>query len=100
MYLAGGAPPKVGALFIQRELAVTLRKLVEVERAHHGRGRENAVSAVLDYIYRGPLADTIIDLGPGAGSRGGRAAEGRVCVSGGEAPMTETGKSHARSSAG
>jgi gamma-glutamyltranspeptidase/glutathione hydrolase len=59
VFLPHGQEPKVGDLFVQRDLARTLRELVEVEKKNAARGRKAALQAVRDYFYRGPIADRI-----------------------------------------
>lgn len=60
VYLPGGRPPVVGELFFQKDLAATLRRIVAVEEAHRARGREAALQAARDYIYKGELAEKIV----------------------------------------
>ncbi len=66
VYLPGGEPPKVGEIFVQKNLANTLRELVAVEKKHLARGRSPrargaAFEAVRDYFYRGPLGKRFCD---------------------------------------
>jgi gamma-glutamyltranspeptidase/glutathione hydrolase len=56
VFLPNGEEPKVGDIFVQKDLARTLRELVEVERKNRGRGRHASLEAVRDYFYRGPIA--------------------------------------------
>jgi gamma-glutamyltranspeptidase / glutathione hydrolase len=56
VFLPNGEEPKVGEIFVQKDLAKTLRELVEVERKNLGRGRHASLEAVRDYFYRGPIA--------------------------------------------
>jgi gamma-glutamyltranspeptidase/glutathione hydrolase len=57
-----GEPPKPGELFKQPELAATLRKLVEAERAARARGldRKAALQAAYDRFYRGDVAEEFV----------------------------------------
>lgn len=57
VYLPGGREPKVGEVFVQRNLATTLRELVAVEKRMLARraSRRAALEAVSDHFYRGPL---------------------------------------------
>jgi gamma-glutamyltranspeptidase/glutathione hydrolase len=58
LFLPGGAPPEAGAVFRQDDLARTLRRLVEAERAALARGaaRRDAILAAGELFYRGELA--------------------------------------------
>ena len=59
IFLPNGQEPKVGDIFVQKDLARTLRELVEVEKKNAARGRHAAFEAVRDYFYRGPVAQRI-----------------------------------------
>ncbi|MBP1642100.1 MAG: gamma-glutamyltransferase [Acidobacteria bacterium] len=54
----GGAPPELGEVFRQPDLARTLRRLVEAESAARARGadRRGSILAAYDLFYRGELA--------------------------------------------
>ncbi len=54
--------PEAGEIFVQRDLAVTLRKLVEAERAalRAGRGRKQAIYAAYARFYRGDIARELV----------------------------------------
>jgi gamma-glutamyltranspeptidase/glutathione hydrolase len=56
------AAPKAGDIFRQPELAATLRKLVETERAAlaAGKDRKAAIMAAYERFYRGDIADEIV----------------------------------------
>lgn len=56
IFLPGGQVPRPGDIFVQKDLARTLRELVDVEKRNARRGRRAALEAVRDYFYRGPLA--------------------------------------------
>jgi gamma-glutamyltranspeptidase/glutathione hydrolase len=60
VFFPNGRPPTVGELFYQRDLAATLRQLVAVEEAHRARGRERALQAARDEVYKGKLAEKIV----------------------------------------
>jgi gamma-glutamyltranspeptidase/glutathione hydrolase len=53
VFLPNGRPPAVGEMFYQKDLAATLRQLVAVEEAHRSEGREGALQAARDLVYRG-----------------------------------------------
>ncbi|MFN0121498.1 MAG: gamma-glutamyltransferase family protein [Blastocatellia bacterium] len=59
VFLPGGEVPKVGDIFAQKNLARTLRELVDVEKKNARRGRSAALNAVRDHFYRGPVAQRI-----------------------------------------
>jgi gamma-glutamyltranspeptidase / glutathione hydrolase len=59
VFLPGGRPLAIGELLIQKDLATTFRRLVEVERTNAARGRAEAILAARDDLYRGSLAAEI-----------------------------------------
>jgi len=61
VFLPNGAVPKVGDVFVQADLARTLRSIVSNERRNARRGRHAALMAARDYFYKGPLAKRIGD---------------------------------------
>ena len=62
VFLPGGEAPKVGDIFVQADLARTLREIVRAERLG-AKGTKNSRHAGLmsarDYFYRGPIAKRI-----------------------------------------
>ena len=52
-----GKPVETGALLVQRDLARSFRRLIDVERANASRGREEAIQAARDFFYRGEMAE-------------------------------------------
>ena len=56
IYLPRGKPPKPGDIFSNRDLAATLRKLVEAEQANKSKGRHDALAAARDRFYKGDIA--------------------------------------------
>ncbi len=61
VFLPNGEVPKVGDIFVQKDLARTLRELVEIEKKNSRRGRHAALESVRDYFYRGPIARRYCD---------------------------------------
>lgn len=61
IFLPGGKVPEVGDIFVQKNLANTLRELVAVEKKNARRGRVAALETVRDYFYRGPMAKRYCD---------------------------------------
>jgi len=64
VFLPGGEVPKVGDIFVQADLARTLREIVRAERLG-SKGTRNSrhagLMAARDYFYRGPIARRIGD---------------------------------------
>jgi gamma-glutamyltranspeptidase / glutathione hydrolase len=63
VFLPGGEVPKPGDIFVQADLARTLREIVRAERlASKGHNSRHAgLMAARDYFYRGPIARRIGD---------------------------------------
>ena len=61
IFLPNGAVPKVGDVFVQADLARTLRAIVAAEKRNAGRGRHAALIAARNYFYKGPVAERIGD---------------------------------------
>src|SRR5256714_7747458 len=64
IFLPGGELPKAGDIFVQADLARTLREIVRAEKLG-SRGMKNSrhagLMAARDYFYRGPIARRIGD---------------------------------------
>src|SRR6202007_813892 len=56
VYLPNGHPPKAGELLKNPDLARTLKKLVEAEKANQSKGRHEALKAARDRFYKGDIA--------------------------------------------
>jgi len=56
IYLPNGQLPKAGDVFKNPDLARTLKKLVEAEKASKAKGRHEALKAVRDCFYKGDIA--------------------------------------------
>ncbi len=54
--------PEAGEIFVQKDLAATLRKLVEAEQAalKAGKSRKDAIYAAYDRFYKGDIAKEIV----------------------------------------
>jgi gamma-glutamyltranspeptidase/glutathione hydrolase len=61
IYLPGGRPPKVGEIFVQRDLARTLRYMADQEAAA-GRDRVAGLKAARDAFYCGDIARAIVEF--------------------------------------
>lgn len=60
IFLPGGNVPELGDVFIQKDLAKTLKRLVAAEEVNKNWGREVSLQAVRDLFYRGELAREIV----------------------------------------
>ena len=62
IYLPGGRPPCVGEIFVQADLARTLRYMADEESAAlgHGAGRAEGLEAARSAFYRGDIARAIV----------------------------------------
>jgi gamma-glutamyltranspeptidase / glutathione hydrolase len=56
VYLPRGQAPRAGEVFRNPDLARTLHKLIEAERAAAARGRHEALKAARDRFYKGDIA--------------------------------------------
>ena len=57
VFMPDGRVPAVGQPLVQKDLARTFRRLIEVEKANAYRGREAAIRAARDYVYKGDIAE-------------------------------------------
>ena len=60
VFLPGGQVPEIGDVFIQKDLARTLQRLVAAEQAHIDEGRGAALKAARDLFYKGEMASEIV----------------------------------------
>jgi gamma-glutamyltranspeptidase / glutathione hydrolase len=60
IYLPNGRPPQVGELFVQSDLAATLRYMVAEERAAASKGRNAGLAAARAAFYSGDIGRTIV----------------------------------------
>src|SRR6266542_345876 len=61
IFLPNGEVPKVSDIFVQADLARTLRAIANIEKQNARRGRHGALMAARDYFYKGPLGKRIGD---------------------------------------
>ncbi len=64
VFLPGGEIPKVGDIFVQADLARTLREIVRAEKVASRGSKANrhaGLMAARDYFYKGPIAKRIGD---------------------------------------
>lgn len=59
VFLPNGKPPRIGDLFVQRDLARTIQYMADEEAAHARRGRIAGLHAARDAFYRGDIAAAI-----------------------------------------
>lgn len=59
VFLPNGRPPQIGDVLVQRELAALFARLIEIEASAKDRGREAAIMAARDDIYRGEIAQML-----------------------------------------
>ena len=62
IYLPGGKPPEPGDIFVQKDLAETLRRMVTAERKARLSGREAALQAARKDFYEGETAEAMVDF--------------------------------------
>ena len=67
IFFPGGKAPETGDVLVQRDLARTFRRLIEVERDHAAKGREEAILAAREFFYRGDIAQEMVDFCQGQG---------------------------------
>jgi len=60
LYLPGGKPPKAGQLLVERELAGTIKLMMDGEARAKRQGRVKAIRAARDVFYRGEIARRIV----------------------------------------
>ncbi|HYV00231.1 MAG TPA: gamma-glutamyltransferase family protein [Pyrinomonadaceae bacterium] len=61
IFLPNGAVPKVGDIFVQADLARTLRLIVAAEKRGAVKSRHAGLVSARDYFYQGPIARRIGD---------------------------------------
>jgi len=61
IFLPNGKPPRVGDVFVQRDLARTLQYMVDQETAHARNGRIAGLRAARDAFYVGDIAAMIVE---------------------------------------
>ena len=61
LFLPNGNVPSPGDIFVQTDLARTLRAIVDAEKKASGRGRHESLMAARDYFYKGPVGQRIGD---------------------------------------
>ena len=59
VFMPNGRLLEAGELLVQKALGRTFRRLIDIEKAHSYMGREAAIRAARDYIYKGDIAEEI-----------------------------------------
>jgi gamma-glutamyltranspeptidase/glutathione hydrolase len=59
IFLPNGEVPRVGDVFVQADLARTLRAIATAEKRNARRGRHTGLMAARDYFYKGPVGKRI-----------------------------------------
>ncbi len=59
IFLPNGEVPKAGDIFVQADLARTLRQIAAAEKRSARRGRHAGLMAARDYFYKGPIGRRI-----------------------------------------
>ncbi len=57
VFMPNGHLPQVGERLVQRDLARSFRRLIDVEKANAHKGREAAIRSARDYLYKGEMAE-------------------------------------------
>ncbi|MCZ6873899.1 MAG: gamma-glutamyltransferase family protein [bacterium] len=60
VFMPNNRPPEIGEILYQKDLAVTFRRLIEVENKYRHHGRSRAIQAARDEVYKGALAEQIV----------------------------------------
>ncbi len=59
VFMPGDRVIEVGEKFVQKDLARTFKRLIEVEQDNAASGRERAIRAARDFFYKGEIAEEI-----------------------------------------
>ena len=60
VFFPNGRPPATGDILVQRDLARTFTRLIQVERDNSSGGREDALQAARDFFYQGDIAEEMV----------------------------------------
>ncbi|HLJ59139.1 MAG TPA: gamma-glutamyltransferase [bacterium] len=60
VFLPNGRPPQTGDVLVQRDLGALFARLIEIEHGAKPSGREAAIMAARDDVYRGAIARAIV----------------------------------------
>lgn len=62
IFLPNGAPPEIGSMFVQENLARSLKLMVDAELSalKDGKSRENSIDCARDVYYKGDIAKALV----------------------------------------
>jgi len=60
IFYPGGRAFKTGETLVQKDLANSFKRLIEVERKNASQGREAAIQAARDFFYKGEIAEEMV----------------------------------------
>ena len=60
VFLPGDRVPDMGQVLVQKDLANTFRRMIDVEHANASRGREGAIQSVRNFFYKGAIAEEMV----------------------------------------
>ena len=60
VFYPGGRALETGAILVQSDLARTFRRLIQIERDHVSKGRDEAIRATRDFFYHGEIAQEMV----------------------------------------
>ena len=62
IFVPGGKPLETGEVLVQKDLARSFQRLIQVEKDNASRGREDAIQAARDFFYHGEIAQEMVDF--------------------------------------
>ena len=60
IFFPGGRSFKTGEILVQKDLARSFMRLIEVERENSSQGREAAIQTARDFFYKGEIAQEMV----------------------------------------
>ena len=60
VFFRNGIALQTGQVLVQKDLANTFNRLIEVEKAYQSLGREEAIQSARDYFYKGEIAEEMV----------------------------------------
>ena len=62
IFVPNDQPLATGDVLVQKDLARTFQRLIQVENDNASKGREDAIQAVRDFFYHGEIAQEMVDF--------------------------------------
>ena len=62
IFVPNDKPLETGDVLVQKDLARTFQRLIQVENDNASRSREDAIQAVRDFFYHGEIAQEMVDF--------------------------------------